>query len=289
MRSMTGFGMGEASIQGGKLSLDIRGVNHRFLDVRVRLPRELTELVSYVEQLARERLGRGRYEIGVRVDGLALGATLDKERAQSVYRSLCELRDAVAPGADVPLTLLAAIPDLFVSAAERDADVMREALRQAFDAGVTSLDEMRGREGEAMAADLARRLASVEALLALVEGRAPDVLEAYRRRLRDRAERLRQAAGLELDGARLEQEVALFGDRSDISEELTRLRSHCRQFGLLAAGPDAVGRKLDFLLQEMTREVNTLGAKSADASIGHLVVEIKAELERMREQVQNVE
>src|SRR6478609_2641036 len=148
MRSMTGFGTGEAPIGGGKLTLDIRGVNHRFLDVRVRLPRELAELTTFVEQLAREKLARGRFEIGVRVDGIALGAaSLDKDRALAAYRALTELRDAVAPGAEVPLSLLASIPDLFVSTAERESESLRVALRTAFDSGVRSLDEMRTQEG----------------------------------------------------------------------------------------------------------------------------------------------
>lgn len=287
---MTGFGTGEAPIGGGKLSLDIRGVNHRFLDLRVRLPRELAELTSYVEQLAREKLARGRFEIGVRVDGIALGAaSLDKERAVAAYRALTELRDAVAPGAEVPLSLLASIPDLFVSTAERESESLREALRRAFERGVQSLDQMRTQEGAAMAADLTRRLHAVRQLSTKVVERAPEVVDGHRKRLKERAERLRVAIGIDVDPARLEQEIVLFAERSDVSEEVTRLTSHCDQFEKLTGGSDAVGRKLDFLLQEMTREVNTLGAKSADALVSHVVVEIKAELERMREQVQNVE
>jgi len=290
MRSMTGFGLGEVPIGGGKLGVEIRGVNHRFLDVRVRLPRELADLSGFVEQLARERLVRGRYEVALRVEGTLLGApVLDRDRARAAFRALSELRDEVAPGSDVPLSLLAAIPDIFVSSAQRDGDLVRDAARAAFQAAVAALDEMRKREGDALREDLVRRLAAVRTRAQAIEARSPAVLDAHRRRLRERAERLRVATEIDVDAARLEQEIAIFADRSDIAEELTRLESHCTQVAGLLGGSDAVGRRLDFLLQEMAREANTVGAKSPDAAIAHAVVEVKAEIERMREQVQNVE
>src|SRR5579864_881105 len=126
MRSMTGFGLGEAPLTAGKLAVEIRGVNHRFLDVRVRLPRELGDLAGFVEQLAREKLARGRYEVAMRVEGILLGApVLDRDRARSAYQSFCALRDELAPGAEVPLSLLAAIPDLFVSSVDREFERLR--------------------------------------------------------------------------------------------------------------------------------------------------------------------
>jgi len=290
MRSMTGFGMGESPFGTGKLSVEVRGVNHRFLDVRVRVPRELAELAPYVEQLARERLTRGRFEIGVRVEGLSLGAaTLDRDRARSAYRALCDLRDELAPGQDVPLSLLASIPDLFVPSLERELEAVRDSMRKSFDAAVRSLDEMRRREGDALGEDLTKRLETVRKLAAQVSRRAPEVIDSHRKRLKERAERLRLSAELGVDGGRLEQEIALFAERIDICEELTRLESHCAQFGSLLASSESVGRRLDFLLQEMAREANTVGAKSPDAQISHAIVEVKAEIERMREQVQNVE
>src|ERR1700730_15408498 len=141
MRSMTGFGLGEAPLAAGKLAVEIRGVNHRFLDVRVRLPRELGDLAGFVEQLAREKLARGRYEVGMRVDGMMLGApVLDLDRARSAYHGLCERRDELAPGADVPLSVLTAIPDLFVSSVDREIERLRHATRVAFDSAVAALD-----------------------------------------------------------------------------------------------------------------------------------------------------
>jgi uncharacterized protein (TIGR00255 family) len=290
MRSMTGFGLGEAPVAPGRLSVEIRGVNHRFLDVRVRVPRELADLTSFVEQLAREKLTRGRYEVAVRVDGVPLGApVLDRDRAKAAFRALGELRDELAPGTEVPLALLGSIPDLFVSSVERELDRLRVATREAFEAALVALDGMRSREGCALREDLQNRLARVRKLADDVQRRAPEVVEAHRRRLKERAERLRVATDLDLDPARLEQEIILFAERSDICEELTRLASHCGQFASLLASDEAVGRRLDFLLQELAREANTVGAKSPDSQIAHAVVEIKAEIERMREQVQNVE
>jgi uncharacterized protein (TIGR00255 family) len=290
MRSMTGFGLGEVPLESGRLGLEIRGVNHRFLDVRVRVPRELGDLAGFVEQIAREKLTRGRYEVAMRVEGMAIGApVIDRDRARAAYRALCELRDELAPGSDVPLSLLGAIPELFVSSVDREIDRVRDAARAAFDAAVSSLDAMRAREGAALREDLVKRLETIRRRARDVERRSPDVLDAHRKRLRDRAERLRAAVEVDVDAARLEQEIAMFAERCDICEELTRLESHCAQFAALLASEEPVGRRLDFLLQEMAREANTVGAKSPDAQIAHAVVEVKAEIERMREQVQNVE
>jgi uncharacterized protein (TIGR00255 family) len=290
MRSMTGFGFGEAPLGGGKLGVEIRGVNHRFLDVRVRAARELGDVSGFVEQIARERLTRGRYEIAMRVDAAGLNAPLlDRVRARTVFRELCELRDELAPGADVPLSLLGAIPDLFVSSSESELERIQAATRSAFEVAIRGLDAMREREGATLRQDLTKRLDRVRHLALEVEGRSPEILEAHKKRLQERAERLRIGADLEVDAPRLEQEIAIFAERCDVCEELTRLESHCSQFSALLASDESIGRRLDFLLQEMAREANTIGAKSLDARVSHAVVEIKAEIERMREQVQNVE
>ncbi|MGH7434796.1 MAG: YicC/YloC family endoribonuclease [Polyangiaceae bacterium] len=287
---MTGFGAGEVPFGRGRLGVEIRAVNHRFLDVRVRVSRELSELAGFVEQVSREKLSRGRYEVTVRVDGADLDfPSLDRQRAKAAYGALCALRDEVAPGAEVPLSILGAVPDLFSSSAEHQIDQLREATRLAFGSAVGSLDAMRLQEGEALKRDLSTRLAHVRQLGRDISARSPEVLEIHRKRLRERAERIRASVELDVNAARLEQEVALFAERSDICEELTRLESHCAQFESSLAGDEAVGRRLDFLLQEMARETNTVGAKSPDVQIAHAVVEVKVEIERMREQVQNVE
>jgi uncharacterized protein (TIGR00255 family) len=290
MRSMTGFGLGQVPLGTGTLGVEIRGVNHRFLDIRVRVPRELTDLAGFVDQIARERLTRGRYEVALRVEGIALGApTIDRERARAAFRALSELRDELAPGSEVPLSLLAAMPDLFAPPVEPDPDRVRDATRAAFETATCALDAMRESEGSALRDDLVKRLERVRRIAQDIRRRSPDVLEAHRRRLADRAERLRSASDIDVDAGRLEQEIAVFAERSDIAEELTRLDSHCGQFMGILGAEQTVGRRLDFLLQEMAREANTVGAKSPDAPVAHAVVDLKAEIERMREQVQNVE
>ena len=296
---MTGFGVGEALLSGssdapgasgGKLSVELRAVNHRYLDVRVRAPNQLPDLATAVETLARERLTRGRFDVTVRVEGAALGAvTINKERARSVFAALAALRDELAPGTEVPLSLLGAVPDLFVPFIEQAGAAVRAAVSVAFDSALESLDAMRVLEGLALGDDIVRRLVTVRRLAESVGERAPRVVELYQKKLKDRAQRLRLASDVEIDPGRLEQELALYADRVDICEELTRLESHTSHFETFLASPDAVGRRLDFLLQEMAREANTIGAKSQDAEIAHLVVELKAEIERMREQVQNIE
>lgn len=295
---MTGFGVGDAMLagtddaspRGDKLTVEIRAVNHRFLDVRVRVPSQVPDLANVVESLARERLSRGRFDINVRLDGAVLGAmVIDQSRARSVFAELKKLRDELAPEADVPLSLLGAVPDLFVPSIEREGHALDAALAAAFDAALKSLDAMRLREGLALAEDLVRRLATIRRLMQAVTARAPNVVDAYRKRLKERAERLRASSDVDVDPGRLEQELALFADRIDVAEELTRLESHCAHFESLVHTAEAVGRRLDFLLQEMAREANTIGSKSQDVAIAHAVVELKAEIERMREQVQNVE
>lgn len=286
---MTGFGVGDASTPAGRLVVEVRAVNHRFLDVRVRAPRELGDLVPFAEQLGRERLQRGRVEVSIRVEG-ATGSdvTLDVERARAAYKALCSLRDELAPGSEVPLSVLAAVPDLFAAASEREVETMRKACRGAFDRAVGALEGMRDDEGRVLADDLSRRLQAVRKHADAISARAPQLVETFQKRLRSRVARL---AGPEipLDQGRIEQEIAVFADRSDVTEELTRLSSHCQQFEALVRADEPCGRRLDFLLQEMVREVNTIGSKAQDAEIAHLVVETKSELERMREQVQNVE
>jgi len=292
MRSMTGFGLGEAPLHGGRVIVEIRGVNSRFLDLRVRMPPPLAGLSMFVEQAARERLARGRFELGVRTEGGTLPPPeLDRQRAEAAFKALLELRDSLAPGAEVPFSMLTAVPELFSSSVDEGLDATRAALTKAIAAAIAAMERMREREGEALAKDFAARIATVRELARSIAERSPVVVEAYRKRLKERLERLTASLpGAEaIDPARLEQEVLLFADRSDIAEELTRLESHLAQFESYLSDSQPVGRRLDFLLQELVREINTAGSKSQDSAIAHTVVEMKAEIERMREQVQNVE
>lgn len=290
MRSMTGFGSGDSAALGGKVTVEIRAVNHRFLDVRTRLPRELLDLQPLVEHLARQKLARGRFDLVVRLDGASSSASvLDRARAKAVLAELRALRDEIAPGQDVPFAMLAQVPDVFVSPLARDYETLKQATVTAFEHAVVALDEMRRTEGDTLRRDLAQRLDRIAELCTDVRGKSAGLVEHHRKKLAERAERIRSSLEMTVDPGRLEQEIALFAERVDTTEELLRLESHISQFRTLLGSEDGVGRKLDFLLQEMARETNTVGAKTPDAPVAHLVVELKAEISRMREQVQNVE
>jgi uncharacterized protein (TIGR00255 family) len=287
---MTGFGVADAQLGDGRVIVELRALNHRFLDVRVRLPEELADQSFFIEQLARETLARGRFDVGVRLEGAALPPPrFSVERARALYRGLSELRDELAPGTDLPVTALTGMPDLVTNPTTADSEGARAALKAAFDAALLRLDEMRRHEGEALKRELCARLESARKLRVTISSRGGEMLDGYRVRLRERLDRLLSESGIQVDAGRLETEIVILADRSDVTEELVRLDSHFDQFARLIDADGPVGRRLDFLLQEIGRESNTIGAKSQDAPIAHLVVEMKAELERIREQVQNVE
>lgn len=289
MRSMTGFGLGGAGLREGRVTTEVRALNHRFLEIRIHLPPELVDHTFFVEQLCRERLGRGRYDVSVRVDGAALPPLeLDVSRARALYAAFARLRDDLCPGAEVPLSMLAGMPGLLVGADAGGAEPSRDALGQSLRAALDQLDQMRAAEGATLAAELRARLGELQRVADAIREQAPAIVLGQERRLTERVTRL--LGGSEgLDPARLAMEVALLADRCDITEELVRLNSHFAQFEALTVAPGPSGRKLDFLLQEMAREANTVGAKCQDASLSHLVVCLKAEIERLREQVQNIE
>jgi uncharacterized protein (TIGR00255 family) len=290
MRSMTGFGFGDAAFGGGRITVEVRSANQRFLDVRARLPVELSHFTMFAEQIVRERVRRGRVDVLIRAEGLAgTAAVLDHERAKSALAALARLRDEVAPGAELPLSLLAAVPGLF-SIAEPDADALRATLRAAVEAALIAMETMLRHEGDALAADLGGRAARMGELLREVKDRAEILPMLAKKRLEERLLRLAGGAEMPLDPGRLEAEVLVLADRSDVTEEVTRLASHAAQFAsALAEKNDPVGRKLDFLLQEMLREAHTVAAKAQDAKVSEKIVAFKVELERLREQVQNVE
>jgi uncharacterized protein (TIGR00255 family) len=290
MRSMTGFGFGDAAFAGGRLTVEIRSANQRFLDVRARLPAELSHFSMFVEQVVRERVRRGRVDVVVRSEGLGgTPAVLDRERARSAIAALAELRDEMAPGAELPLSLLVAVPGLF-SIAEPEAETVRGALRTAVEASIHAMETMLRREGDALALDLGTRAGRVSEMLLDVRRRADLLPSIAKKRLEERLMRILVSADAPVDAARLEAELLLFADRSDITEEITRLASHVDQFqATLVEKSDPVGRKLDFLLQEMLREAHTIAAKAQDSRISERIVAFKVELERLREQVQNIE
>jgi uncharacterized protein (TIGR00255 family) len=290
IRSMTGFGSGRSAQGDEAVDVEVRSVNHKFCEVKVRLPRELAALEVEIARTVKERLARGGVEVAVRRSGApsAVAPRVDAKLATEYARAFAELQARLGlPGELTIAHVIAA--DGVVRLEERAPDVEagRQAVAEALSAALGALSEMRAREGEALARDLGARLDLVEAIVAKVEVLAPQSIEHYRARL---AERIGEVArGFVPDPARLAQEVALFADRMDVSEEITRLRSHVAQTRGLMGGGEPAGRKMEFLVQEMHREANTIGSKSQSTEIASHVVALKAEIERMREQVQNVE
>lgn len=286
---MTGFGAGDAPIGGGQLSLELRALNHRFVDVRVRLPPEIGDQASFVEQLVRDQLERGRIDVSVRLSGAALPpARFSAERARSLHATLSGLKDELAPGSELTFATLASFAPLLLEPAAAVVEDVRRALASALERACGELRRMRETEGAELSRELAERLNAARQHAQSIRERSGGLVELQRSRLKERLDRL-LAGTAPLDSARLESEVAMMADRSDISEELARLESHFQQFGALLGAEGPVGRQLDFLLQEIARELNTTGAKSQDAPVAQLVVKTKVEVERMREQVQNVE
>ncbi len=286
---MTGFGAGEISAHAQPLRVELRAVNHRHLDIRVRTPSELGDLSGLVEELLRARCGRGRVEAQVlwRSPGQS-GSELDFDRARQAYKQLVQLRDELAPAQEVPFTAVFGVPGVFVSKPWQRDDV-EVALRTATEQAIDALTAMRAREGEALAADIRARIAFVRQGASTIEQHRPAMLDAAQKRLVKRVEKLLEGTAVGLDPARLVQEVAWFAEKSDVAEELTRLASHLDEFErTLSSSGESVGRKLDFVVQEIARELNTIGSKANDAEISRHVVDLKAELERIREQVQNI-
>ena len=291
LKSMTGFGTGRSRAGDEELSVEVRAVNHKHLEVKVRLPRELAALEAAVVKAVRSRCARGAVDVAVRRSASTVtGAvpTVDAAMARAWREALRTVARA-AELADTPTASQIASQPGVVRMEEPVTDLalaegsLERALTEALDALVAA----RMREGRALEADLSARLERVATLAAEVAALAPRTVETYRARLQERVADLLK--GAPVDEARLVQEVALFAERTDVAEEATRLQAHLAAFRSFLASSEPAGRKMDFLVQEMHREVNTTGSKSQSTDISTCIVELKAELERIREQVQNVE
>ncbi|MEK7338693.1 MAG: YicC/YloC family endoribonuclease [candidate division NC10 bacterium] len=291
LKSMTGFGRGEHATPRAHYRVEVQAVNHRFVEVRARLPRRLSRLEHQIQREVQHRFGRGRFEVHLSERLLTdppRTIRVDRAAAREFVAAVRALQEELGlPGA-LSVEALASLRDLVsFEEPEEEAGAVWEEIRPALEQAFADLEAMREKEGAALAGELRHRLDLLERGLATVLARAPGTVAAYRARLQERVAAL--AGGVPLDPGRLEQEVVLFADRADITEEGARLASHLAQFRDLLDAPGPQGRKMEFLLQEMHREVNTLGTKAADAAIAVEVVAMKAELEKMREQLQNVE
>jgi uncharacterized protein (TIGR00255 family) len=291
MRSMTGYGRGEVDHGGAKLSVELNSVNRKQSDIVVNLPRDLAELEPRIRQTINERISRGRMNVLVTLQESTNGArklALDTGLARSYHEAMLTLqKELSAPGEITIGTILQAPGVMRSSEHSIDAAEAWPVLQQALAAALVELIKMREREGKHLAKDLIHRLKVLRKEIKEVRTLYPDVVKKYRSALLERIEK----AGLNLpiDDERLLKEVSFFADRSDISEELTRLESHLAQFAHHLRKNEPVGRTLEFITQEIFRELNTLGAKSNDAAISQHVVACKSELEKIREQIQNLE
>jgi len=292
IKSMTGYGRGESAEAGRRYVAEIKTVNNRYRDLIVRAPKALQALEEDARALLSEKIKRGRVEATLQVIREGEEPEYDLELniplVRSYMRILRRLGEEFGLDEKTRADDLCRMKDvILVKTEEADPAQARPALLEALGLALDSCDLMRAKEGEAIEQDFLRRLGLIEAFIGEIEERSPLVVQEYAKRLHQRIEQVLQ--GVEVDQTRLMQEVAVFADRSDITEELVRARSHLDQFRGILSQEDGAGRKLEFLLQELHREINTMSAKASDSDISLKTVEIKAELEKLREQVQNVE
>jgi uncharacterized protein (TIGR00255 family) len=291
MRSMTGYGRGEVDHGGAKLSVELNSVNRKQSEIIVNLPRDLAELEPRIRQTINERISRGRMSVLVTLQERTNGAhklALDMGLARSYHEAMLELQKELNTPGEITIGTILQAPGVMRSPEHSvDAAEAWPVLQQALAVALAELIKMREREGKHLAKDLIHRLKVLRKEIKEVRALYPDVVKKYRSALLERIEK----AGLNLpiDDERLLKEVSFFADRSDISEELTRLESHLAQFAHHLRKNVPVGRTLEFITQEIFRELNTLGAKSNAAAISQHVVACKSELEKIREQIQNLE
>ena len=288
---MTAFGRGQVQSRGGAWVVELRCVNSRFLDPHFRLPSGLAGLEDRIKKYLAVRLSRGRVNVSIKAIGAVEAPpklVLNKPLVQEYRRVLEELQEELGISSDPGLGPFLSNRDLIlVEDASPDLDQLWSELEPALEQALDQVDAMRAAEGANLAKDLAERLDLLERLFAQATAQAPLVVENYRARLQERIAQL--MADPEPDPQRLAMEVAILADKCDVTEEAVRAQSHLEQFRAALAASEPVGRKLDFLLQELNREANTMTSKLPDAKASQLCVDIKAELERLREQVQNIE
>ncbi len=287
---MTGFGTAEGAVGGARVTVEVRSVNHRFFNPSIKLPNALARWEVEVREALRRGIARGAVTLSARIDhAAASGVGIDEHRLGEYVTRLRELQQRFGFSEPLDLATVLRLPEVVVSGGAEPAAGTVEELLAVVDRAVAALTVMRGVEGERLAEYLVERLENVGSALDRIAERAPKRLVEQRDRLRASVREI--AAGVSVDDARLEQEIAILADRLDVSEELSRFRAHLAAFrDTLRAGPeDGVGKRLGFLLQEMLREANTTGSKANDAVVVGDVVLIKEELERTREQVENLE
>ena len=288
---MTGYGRVETTRQGRNIVVEAKSVNHRFLEISLKMPQALFPLEMEFKKKIGEKVKRGRIEIFIRLEAQSADAPeaiLNLEIARNYVAALQRLKDEFGLKEEIGLKTLVGFRDIFSQSAEMEItpDVLKQTATALEDA-LDMLVKMRQEEGAAIYQDMQQRLDLIRDILGAINARAPQVIIEYQRRLTERIKEL--TAGYALEESRLAQEAAILAEKSDITEEIVRMHSHIGQFVTLLQSLEAEGKKIDFLLQEMNREINTIGSKSNDAEIARQVIEAKSELSRLREQAQNIE
>lgn len=291
MKSMTGYGRARQSAHGREITVEVRAVNHRYLDCTVKAPRVYGFLEDALKKAAAARIARGKVDIFVSIEETGAAdceIVLNEQLAGGYIAALRRLRDQFDLADDISVLGVARLPDVLVNRrAEVDADVLTADVLSAFAEAADGFDTMRTREGAQLSADVRGRASTILSLVGQVEARGPERVTAYRDKLYKRMQEVLESS--QVDEQRILLEAAIFADKTAVDEETVRLRSHIDQLGLMLEEEGAVGRKLDFLVQEMNREANTIGSKSNDTALSKLVVALKSEIEKIREQIQNIE
>lgn len=291
MNSMTGFGRAEIEENGIKMAVELKSVNHRFLDMNIRMPRFMLFLEDYMRRLIKESVARGRVDVFLNYTATEeSGKTVkvDTGLLKGYMAAAREIENATGIQNDLSMAEVMRLSDVLIfEDQEKDEDVLKSLMERTAREALRGLTEARKREGEHICADLIDRIGALRRIASAIEEREPSVVEEYRKKLHDRlAEELDET---EIDINRFNSEILYFADKMSITEELVRLKSHCSALEELLAGSSANGRSLDFIVQELNREFNTIGSKSADVEITKLVIDGKSEVEKIREQVQNIE
>ena len=291
IKSMTGYGSAKGSVDGLEITVELKSVNNRFLDCSVRMPRSFLFAEDAVKTAVQRHISRGKVDVFISVDSSQAGDMAVKVN-EPLLKGYMEALKHIAEEYDLPNDLSAVsvsrFPDvLVVEKKEMDAEAITAGIREIAERALVDFDAMRQREGEKLRDDVLHRLAVIDGLVSIVEREAPKTVEEYRNRLEQKMAEVLGTAGIDVN--RILAEAAIFADHIAVDEETVRLRSHIAQFRLMLEGGSPVGRKLDFLVQEMNREINTTGSKCSDSEIANTVIAMKAELEKIREQIQNIE
>ena len=291
IKSMTGYGRGEATLSGRTITVEIRSVNNRYLDCAIKMPRIYVFAEDAIKSRVQKSISRGKVDVFVTIGQAGAGdvtISVNKSMADVYYAALCELRDTYGLRDDISVSTLTRFQDVFlVEKTQEDLEAVAADLCAVTDLALADFDAMRTREGARLAEDIRGRGETIGALTAYVEERSPGIVADYRARLAAKMAEVLQNS--QIDESRILTEAAIFADKVAVDEETVRLRSHLSQLTHMLDQGGAVGRKLDFLIQEFNREANTIGSKCNDIETSRRVVDIKAEIEKIREQVQNIE